>query len=240
MAQALVPLKDLVRAKTRLAGMLSPSERRALAQAMLEDVLVTLAGHPDISTVTLVSDDPAVHLLAGRYGTRYWTERELRCRGLNAVVGRASDRLLAQEEEPVLVLHADLPLLGGEDISAVLASRREVGGLVIGCDRHGNGTNLLCFDRASAPRFCFGADSCRRHVEWARAHDVPVLVLRRPGIELDIDEPQDLAALLAQPWRTGAGHTPALLRDTGLGTRIELALASLSPQALALDEEGVG
>ena len=39
MAQALLPLKDLVQAKTRLGGLLRPSERRALAQAMAEDVL---------------------------------------------------------------------------------------------------------------------------------------------------------------------------------------------------------
>ena len=34
MTQALVPLKDLVEAKSRLSGLLRPSERRALAQAM--------------------------------------------------------------------------------------------------------------------------------------------------------------------------------------------------------------
>ena len=39
MAQALVPLKDLVAAKSRLSGVLSPAERRSLAQAMVEDVL---------------------------------------------------------------------------------------------------------------------------------------------------------------------------------------------------------
>ena len=42
MAQALVPLKDLVQAKSRLSGLLRPSERRALAQAMAEDVLAVL------------------------------------------------------------------------------------------------------------------------------------------------------------------------------------------------------
>ena len=42
MAQALVPLKDLVEAKSRLSGLLRPSERRALAQAMAEDVEAAL------------------------------------------------------------------------------------------------------------------------------------------------------------------------------------------------------
>ena len=43
MAQALVPLKDLVLAKTRLSGVLTSVERRALAQAMVEDVLDVLS-----------------------------------------------------------------------------------------------------------------------------------------------------------------------------------------------------
>ena len=67
MAHALVPLKDLVTAKTRLSGLLRPAERRALAQAMVEDVLTTLVEHRQIERVTLVSDDPGAGLLACKY-----------------------------------------------------------------------------------------------------------------------------------------------------------------------------
>ena len=73
-AQVLIPLKDLVRAKTRLAGLLAPSERRALAQAMVEDVLALLAAHPDIESINLLSDDPSAHLLVAQYGARHLPE----------------------------------------------------------------------------------------------------------------------------------------------------------------------
>ena len=99
MALALVPLKDLVQAKTRLAGLLRPSERRALAQAMVEDVLTVLTDHPDIEQVTLVSDDPGANLLASNYGVDCWPEYSLGARGLNAVIERASARLLAAADE---------------------------------------------------------------------------------------------------------------------------------------------
>ena len=59
MTWALLPLKDLVRAKTRLAGLLAPSERRALAQAMVEDVLGALTACSQLEGVLLVTDDPA-------------------------------------------------------------------------------------------------------------------------------------------------------------------------------------
>jgi len=233
MAQALVPLKDLVQAKSRLAGLLRPSERRALAQAMVEDVLAVLSSHPQISRVTLVSDDPGAGLLAAQYGIRYWPESALPCRGLNAVITCASELLAADCEEPLLVLHGDLPLITAADITAVLARHGELGGLVIGCDRRGAGTNLLAFSSGRAPEFCFGADSCNRHREAARAAGMPVAVIRRPGIGLDVDEAADLAAVLARltadPERAAVGvHTGQLLYATGLGARVQLALASLT------------
>lgn len=240
MAQVLVPLKDLVQAKTRLAGLLRPSERRALAQAMLEDVLQVLAGHPAIDRVTLVSDDPAAPLLAGQWGFVHWSEAGLGCRGLNAVIGRASARLLRGSMEPLLVLHADLPLLGAEDITAVLASARDSGGVVIGCDRHGSGTNLLAFSRHSVPRFCFGPDSCARHLAAARQAGVPAEVVRRTGVALDVDEPGDLAELLRLLPGTAGGRTADLLGAAPLATRIGAALASLAPLAPSRDENEAG
>jgi 2-phospho-L-lactate guanylyltransferase len=239
MAQALVPLKDLVQAKTRLAGLLSPSQRRALAQAMMEDVLAVLACHPQIEGITLLSDDPCAHLLAARYGAVHWPESELGARGLNAVVRAASARLLASQAQTVLLVHADLPALSPADICAVLTARRARPGLVVGCDRHGTGTNLLCFDAGSVPDFCFGALSCAGHTAAARARGVPVTVLRRAGIGLDVDEPRDLALLLRQLEGHGAGRTSALIRDTELGARISLALASLALQDMPGDREEV-
>ena len=227
MAQALVPLKDLVEAKSRLAGLLRPAERRALAQAMAEDVLTVLQVHPGVSRITLVSDDPGADLLAGKYGARCWPERSLGCRGLNAVIRCASEQLLAGVDSPLLVLHADLPLLAGADIDAALDARRASGGLVIGCDREGTGTNLLLFDGGSMPAFCFGQDSCARHRDSARAAGLPVQVLRRPGIELDVDEALDLKLLLGRLPPDAAGNTAQLLYNGALGQRVAAALATL-------------
>ena len=245
MARALVPLKDLVQAKSRLAGLLRPSERRALAQAMVEDVLTVLTDHPRISAVTLVSEDPAAELLASRYGICCWPESGLGCRGLNAVLTRASARLMADRNEALVVLHADLPLLASTEISAVLDRQSELGGLVVGCDRNGGGTNLLAFDGPGMPVFCFGKDSCRRHVMTARAAGMRTAVLRLPGVALDVDCPGDLAELLAVAEHPPAGgsvaaHTLALLQDIALEGRIKLAIASLRPAAAGTTRECAG
>jgi len=230
-AQALVPLKDLVEAKSRLAGLLRPSERRALAQAMAEDVLTVLRDHPRVTGITLVSDDPVADLLAQKYGAACWSESALGCRGLNPVIRHASAQLLRGTDAALLVLHADLPLLSAADIDAALAAHGQGGGLVVGCDREGTGTNLLVFDAASTPEFCFGENSCALHCASARAGGFPVQVLRRAGVALDVDEAMDLKCLLQRLSPHAAGNTARLLYNGALGRRVAAALASLPAAA---------
>lgn len=222
--QALVPLKDLVAAKTRLSGLLRPTERRALAQAMAEDVLSVLCGHPDIARVTLVSDDPSAAMLAQRYGARHWSESSLAAHGLNPVIAAASRRILADVDAPLLVLHADLPLLTAADVAAIVAAQQQQRGLVIGCDQRRSGTNLLAFDAQSVPEFAFGEQSCDAHERWAVVAGVPVDVVLRPGIALDVDDPEDLQVLMTSIAEGWDRQTQRLLRDTPLGRRLSVAL----------------
>jgi 2-phospho-L-lactate guanylyltransferase len=238
MAQALLPLKDLVQAKTRLAGLLRPSERRALAQAMAEDVLSVLAGHPEIVRVTLVSDDPGGELLARKYGADCWPERSLGCSGLNALMQCASERLLGNEQAPLIVLHADLPLLASGDITEVLSLQKAKGGLVIGSDRQGRGTNLLAFDASAVPNFSFGVDSCDAHISGARKAGIPVTLCRRPGVFADVDDPADLQWVMDRLAYHRLGNTAALLHDNPLGARLAMALASM-PGIVSGDAGGV-
>ncbi len=238
-ARALLPLKDLVEAKSRLSGLLNPAQRRALTQAMVEDVLSVLAGHPHISTVTLVSDDPSANMLAAKYGIRHWRESSLGCRGLNRVITRSCDLLFRESEQPVVVLHGDLPALDAADITAVLQGLAQCEGLVVACDRHERGTNLLAFTRQNRIEFAFGSDSFARHCAAAKARGIPTQLLHRPGIALDIDEPQDLQLLMRQLDRGLSGHCSQLLSGTALGRRIQAQLASMgslpaSPAASAI------
>ncbi|CAA0087948.1 2-phospho-L-lactate guanylyltransferase [Halioglobus japonicus] len=235
MARALLPLKDLVQAKTRLSGLLRPSERRALAQAMAEDVLEVLATHSEITGVTLVSDDPGAEMLATKYGAECWSENSLDCRGLNPLMQRATARLLATSEEPLLVLHCDLPLLTVADISAALASQHDLDGLVVACDQQGRGTNLLAFTAHCVPQFCFGINSCSEHERSARRAGFPVEILQRSGIACDVDEPADLECVMDNLHLRPHSNTAALLYNTELGARITLALATLSDSDKAVD-----
>jgi 2-phospho-L-lactate/phosphoenolpyruvate guanylyltransferase len=231
---ALVPLKDLVSAKTRLSGVLRPAERRALAQAMVEDVLTALTAHGEIDRVTLVSDDPGADLLACKYGVEVLEEQSLGCRGLNAVVSKSCDLLMNTPGQVSLVLHGDLPLLCGEDLDAVLKLQARCKGLVIGTDLQNEGTNLLAFDSSCRPDFAFGPLSCDRHRASAKKLGIEAVVLRTEGIGLDVDQAADLSALLGKLRKGGSGHTAKLLLHTELGDRIDALLASLDGPEIIL------
>jgi 2-phospho-L-lactate guanylyltransferase len=191
---------------------------------MVEDVLATLIAHPAFARVTLVSDDPGARLLASNYGVDFLPESSLGCSGLNAVLQAAAEQLCDPDIGELVVLHGDIPLLNASDLDAALALWRDKGGLVVGCDRHGIGTNLLVSHGAEIPRFHFGADSCARHQAWAETAGLPATVLTRTGIGLDIDELEDIQLLLASAPDGSAGRTLHMLHDSGLAMRLALTL----------------
>ena len=226
-ARALVPLKDLVDAKSRLSGLLRPAERRALAQAMAEDVLSTLSQHPGFEQLILLSDDPGAAMLAQKYGADHWPESALACRGLNKVIARSCDLLFQQSASPVVVLHADLPCLESADLTAILQAMDTYGGLIVACDRHAMGTNLLAFTARGRPEFLFGYDSCAKHCSSALELGIPHRVVYRPGTSLDVDIPEDIKLFIARVDRGATGFSARLLQQPNIGTRIRTQLDSM-------------
>ena len=203
---AVVPVKDLERAKRRLTGALDPAARRGLSLAMLADVLDALDATPGLDGAAVVSRDADVVALVRRHGLRVIPEAGA---GLNAAVAQAGNVLSAEGCARVLVMPADLPLAAPEEIAQILAALPVAPGLALVPDRHGVGTNALACTPPDALAPSFGEDSFPRHLEAARNAGIPATVLRLPGLGLDIDTPEDLRALTETP---GATWTHAALR----------------------------
>ncbi|MEP4146350.1 MAG: 5-amino-6-(D-ribitylamino)uracil--L-tyrosine 4-hydroxyphenyl transferase CofH [Halioglobus sp.] len=215
---ALVPLKTLGMAKSRLAGVLLPAERSALVAAMVRDVLHTLDRHPQVDAVSLVSDDPELRSIAEAFGADFITETELQVQGLNPVINAAVEKLVGAGAQRLLVLHGDIPALGQADLSEALAAQKNCGGLLIGTDQQGRGTNLLAFSADEIPEFHFGENSCEQHRQWAEKNGVPMTLLQRPGIALDVDEPSDLVQLLEEG--TAGLHTRSCVDESKLAANV--------------------
>lgn len=193
---AIVPLKDRRHRKTRLSDQLNPFQRAVLSDDLAMHVTETLAQHADIDQVLMLSPCPLP------FGTGWIADEG---RGLNAELTAARTALAAQN---ILVLHADLPLLCGDDISALMAAAAH--GVAIAPDRHGIGTNAVAIVAGARLNFAFGHQSCARHIASAPPQ---AQLVRRTGLALDMDQGEDLS--LAVQGGYGLPWNGADVRRTG-------------------------
>ena len=199
---AVVPVKELDRAKERLAPLLSTELRRALMLTMLEDVLGALAEAPGLEGLAIVTVDPAARQMAMRYGARII---EAGARDGHSGAVAAAARLLAEEGQPgMLTLPGDIPLVTPGEIIRLLAAHRLAPAFTIAPSRDERGSNAIVCSPPEAVPLRFGEDSYFPHLRAAEACGIRPTVQRLPGIALDVDTPEDLAAFALVPSPTRA------------------------------------
>ena len=216
MIPVVIPAKPLDVALQRLSGVLDKSERRALQAAMLSDVLSAATAFSD--RVVIVTSDELVGALARQHGALVAPDSEPAA-GINAAVARG---IVAVGTQGVLVVMGDLPCATVEDLRQV--SLAHPGGRCVVCavSRDGTGTNAMLLHPPTVIATAFGSDSLARHVAAAEIADVESTLVTAPGLMLDVDTPDDLAALLRHPGGTSAGR---LCHALGVADRISAAAA---------------
>jgi 2-phospho-L-lactate guanylyltransferase len=212
----LVPVKDFASAKQRTAGVLSAAERAQLAEAMARDVLTALSECPGKPPVSVVTGDPTAAALAQAFGFAVIHDAENA--GESEAIVMATAECERRGSEWTLVLPADIPLVTSGEIDAVLRAMRPRG-VVIVPSWEERGSNAVLRRPASLIPLRFGNDSFLPHLRAIEAAAADCVVLRFPGIALDIDTPADLAALLARP---GDTHAHRLLRQWRVPERLAL------------------
>jgi len=190
---AIVPVKPLRRAKSRLAGVLTAEERVSLSQRLLQHTLNILTEVPEIERTLVVSRDSRALALARQQGARTMNERG--APELNRALVRAT--LVAKEYgvTGVLVLPADLPLLKIEDVHTLIEAAHDPPVVVVVPDRHGKGTNALLVRPSGLIEYDFGPNSYQRHQEQVEAIGARLEVRIIPSLGLDLDLPEDLEIL---------------------------------------------
>ncbi|HEY6259734.1 MAG TPA: 2-phospho-L-lactate guanylyltransferase [Xanthobacteraceae bacterium] len=211
---AVVPVKETIAAKARLADVVPRHLRAGLALAMLEDVLAAVAQAPGIAGIAVVTVDPAAQALAQRFGCRILNDD---ARGGHTAAVAAAGRILAAEGRGgMLQLPGDIPLVRADEISLLLALRRAAPSFTIAPSHDDFGSNAVLVCPPNAVPLTFGDDSFYPHLRAAQACGIKPLIVRQHGIGLDIDRPEDLAAFAQLNSRT---HTQAFLERHSLTQR---------------------
>jgi 2-phospho-L-lactate guanylyltransferase len=195
----LVPVKNLENAKERLAPVLSRAERRNLAEAMLQDVLEAVAGVNQRTRVGVVTSDPFAAALARRHGFTIIPDPANLSE--SDAIAHATEHCITGGEDSTLVIPGDIPLLQPADVEQVLAAAPAQGTVLVpGWD--GRGSNAVFRRPANLFPLRFGNDSFPPHLRAAQSTGQPCIVLRLPRIGLDVDNPAELAQLLATEGNT--------------------------------------
>ena len=203
----LVPVKNLSGAKQRLAALFDQPTRTALAQAMLLDVVETLARWPDRPEVSIVTSDPFAIHLAQHAG--FSVIHDHNNRSETDAIEMATRFCEAQGVDNTLVIPGDIPLIQSLELEKILLSAPAQGSVLVRA-ADGRGTNAIFRRPAGLFPARFGNDSFEPHHAAAQATGKPCVVLSLPGIALDVDTPADLRALAAAPGET---RTQRLVRQ---------------------------
>jgi 2-phospho-L-lactate guanylyltransferase len=210
---AVIPVKEFEGAKHRLSPLLTPEQRRMLAQTMLTDVLDAVAGATRLAGIMLITLEPIAKAMAERIGARVETEGA-REGHTGAVVGGL--RILAREGKGgFMTMPGDIPAVRAAEIDAMLAAHKPGPSFTISPAHDDLGSNaVICSPPDSVP-LRFGENSYFPHLDAARAQGIEPTILRQPGIAMDIDHPVDLEMFLRLPQSQGT-RTRTLLGQFGI------------------------
>ncbi len=214
----LVPVKNLADAKQRLSSILSPEERLALAQAMCEDVLQTLARWQSRPPVAVVTSDSFARDLAARFQFEVVADDNS---GETSAIEMATAFCRERGAGSTLVVPADIPLIESSELQKIVDSAPK-GGAVLVPDAAGRGTNAAWRSPSDLFPLRFGNDSFLPHLSAAKATGLPCVVLELPGIARDVDRPEDLRELAAA---SGDRRSQKLVRSWNLGSRSQVYIS---------------
>ena len=161
--------------------------------------------------------DPAATSLAARYGARIVKEgaRE----GHTGAVTAAARLLVREGQVGMTTLPGDIPRLSSAEIAATLAAHGAAPAFTIVPAHDDLGSNMIVCSPPDAVPLRFGEDSFYPHLDAARAQGIEPLVVRHPGIGMDIDHPVDLVAFLRMSPRVGT-RTLDFLEQAGIADRL--------------------
>ena len=194
---AIIPFKPR-NPKTRLSCVLEPGEREIFAEMMLSDVIdAVIEGGCEpliLSTEPYSLGDVPVLISAS---------------GLN----EALNTFLAQQDGPVLIIMADLPLATGESVRRTISTTDDMA-IVPG---RGGGTNAIYLVSGASFRVDYYGASFLKHAAIAKDRGLSCEVIDSFRLHTDVDEKEDLVELLIH----GEGKSRQYLEELGFSLSIE-------------------
>jgi 2-phospho-L-lactate/phosphoenolpyruvate guanylyltransferase len=185
---ALIPVKSLTTAKSRLAPSLTQPQREKLVLDMFHHVLCVLLDTELFEKVSVVSSDKQVLEKAYLWGAQALAEEY---HGHNQALHAAALKEISEGVSLLLTISADLPLLTTQEIRCFFKQSLQHD-VVLAPSRDGTGTNAIIVHPPLVVPYVFGPGSLHNYVEAAKQKHLSYSMYRSIGLALDIDTIEDL------------------------------------------------
>lgn len=189
MYSALIPVKSLDKAKSRLATYLTQAQRAALVLDMLRHVICVLQASKVLDSISVVSPDQHVLEQAHAWGANIRIEEDM---GHNPALTAAATREVAEGAGTLLTISADLPLLQVSDIDAMIEQSKHHA-VVLAPSHDHTGTNALLVHPPLVVPYLFGPGSLQSYLSECCIRQLSSSLYTNIGLGLDIDTSEDLA-----------------------------------------------
>jgi len=191
---AVVPVKSLASAKSRLFPERPRHEVAELSLAMMGDVIECLRAVEAVARVCVVTPDAAVAERAADCGAEALLRPDP---GLNPAIEAATREIARPGRDGALVVLGDVAAADPGEVARLIEAAPARGIALAPSDD--GGTSALVRVPADVVPARFGPDSAARHREAAAEAGVRAVELALPSLAIDVDLREDARAILAVP-----------------------------------------
>ena len=191
---AIIPIKNLNYAKSRLNSILDNKQRIRLVKLLIFSTIKELKKSEFIRKIIIVSNDNEIENIANDYNVDYINEYSNN--GVNYAVSQVDLIATKFEVDSDIIIPHDIPLLTVKDINKVCKASNKHDRCVIICpSKRLDGTNILLRKPPKIINTYYDNDSYFNHMKITTDLKIKTIRMMLKNIMQDIDTPNDLIKL---------------------------------------------
>jgi 2-phospho-L-lactate guanylyltransferase len=190
---AVIPMKSLHSAKSRLSNILTAQQRKNLAMYLLDATIKEIKKSCIISEIIIVSNDKAVKNYSCLNNLKFIKDSE---EGVNKAVILADNYCIDNGIDANIVIPHDLPFISAKEIDKICTMSNKYHKCIIICpSKRFDGTNILFRKPPDVIKTHYDDNSYMNHLKEAYKFKIPIESLDIVKLRFDLDTKEDLLEL---------------------------------------------
>lgn len=198
---AVIPMKNLHFAKSRLSTILTLQQRKNLAFFLLNTTIKTLKESRLINEIIIVSSDKTIEKFSFENSLKFIKDSDS---GVNNAVILADHYCINNDIDANIVIPHDLPFISAKEIDQICNMSKKYPKCIIICpSKRFDGTNILFRKPPNVIKTFYDDNSYMNHLKEAQRLNIPIESLELDNLMFDIDTKEDLLELfILQNWKS--------------------------------------